>query len=857
MTSTEYRLPRAVLPIDYDVNIDATPKRDAFNGHLVLSAKVVGKTTTLEMNARDLTVTNVTAKSGKKKLIGRATLEASRETVVLEFDEALPKGALRVELDFEGKLNPNMHGLYLAQDGSERAIVSQCEATDARAIFPCFDEPDLKATLKWTVRTDPKLVVVTNGKPKRIRRVKGRALHEFDRTRIIPTYLAAITIGDLDATKPVKVAGIPSRVLCGKGKLGQTGFAGEITRYVLPWYEDYFGHAYNFQKLDQVAVPGFDAGAMENVGAVFYRQNLLLMQPGATSWAAQKRIAEVVAHELAHQWFGNLVTMKWWDDLWLNEAFATWIAFKTVDLWKPEWRMWDDYLEHKEGALAADALVSTHPIYTPVKSPAEATELFDVITYEKGGSVLRMCESYLGDKKFRSGIRSYMKKFKNKNAAGHDLWDALAKASKEPVGELMQSWVAQEGFPLVTARTEKRGNDTVLKLSQRRFFASKDLMVNPPPASRSQLWHIPVVVRHDGGTERVLMKSKDLEVKLPANTLWIYPNAGSTGFYRLELDAQLRRDLVQNIGALTPAERMSLVEDQWSLVRNGLIGVDAFMDVLAAFQKDADHIVTRSLAGRLAFLETRLVRDADRPALAGFTRWLLGGQLKDLGWEPGAGEGAPVAVRRATVVDALGDLGRDAAVLAEAERRVESEIADPTKVEPNLAGVLVALAALRGDATRFRRFVDIYLARKKAKAAPELQSRYLNALTCFEDASVIPQLHQLCLDGTIPQEQLRLVLVNMISRRASGRATWDFVKKNWAHLGPRVGSMGVSRLVEATGALPVELKDDVQRFFTENPVDEAKRALAKALEAMTLRKELVARESSRLGEWLARFSPKG
>jgi len=419
--------------------------------------------------------------------------------------------------------------------------------------------------------------------------------------------------------------------LAGVGKSDLTDFAQDVTAQVLPWYEDYFGHRYNYQKLDQVAVPGFDAGAMENVGAIFYRQSLLLMKVGATSWGAQKRIAEVIAHELAHQWFGNLVTMKWWDDLWLNEAFATWIANKAVDVWKPDWRMWDDYLEAKESALVADALVNTHPVYTPVKTPAEATELFDVITYEKGCAVLRMCESYLGDATFRKGIKAYMAELKNKNAAGADLWRHLGDASGEPVGELMSSWVVQEGFPLISVSMV---DDKHLRIKQRRFYSEAAAMKR----ESSQTWTIPMVIRFGGptgkqATHRHLLRQAEEIIELPAAAQWVHANADASGFYRVEMDtATLSALLRKGLPHLMPSERMTLIEDQWALVRNGRGTIGNFLNTLSALRGDSDHIVSRSIASRLGGIYNSMVSDAEASRFAALVRWFFGPQMRHSVW---------------------------------------------------------------------------------------------------------------------------------------------------------------------------------------------------------------------------------
>ncbi len=853
MSLVAYRLPRDILPQRYDIDIDASPRRRTFRGKLTLFARVAQPTAVVTLHARGLTLSAITARMAGRAVRARCRLDAEKEIALLEFAAPLPRGKLVLELRFAGRLNDNMHGLYLAQDGSERAIVSQCEATDARAIFPCFDEPELKARFAWTVTTDVGMNVICNGALlSRKRRGKGER-HVFRPTPPISTYLAALAIGSFEATKTQRIAGTPTRILCGPGRLAQTAFAADVTAHVLPWLRDYFAHRHAYAKLDQVAVPGFDAGAMENVGAIFYRQQLLLSDSETASWQSRKHIAEVIAHEIAHQWFGNLVTMRWWDDLWLNEAFATWIAYKAVDAWQPSWRMWDDFLDGQQAALNADALVSTHPIYTPVATPAQATELFDVITYEKGCAVLRMAEQYLGQERFRDGIRLYIDRHKGGNAAGADLWDALATASHEPVDRLMRSWIEQPGFPLVTVSAGEHESRMVLHVSQQRFYTSATRMSAP----HDQSWRIPLVLRYDAGngpqTHRALLQEHEQSISLPpgGSIRWVYPNADASGFYRVRLDDTLLRAVLERgLASLSPAERTALVTDEWALVRAGASPIDRFLDVLVALRGERDHLVLRTIESLTTTLFEQIATAQQIPALCALTRWLTQPSYDVLGWDGLPDEPAERAASRAIVLRIRGETGRDPDVLSEARRRGEREMHDPKSVEANIAAAVVRLAALGGDARQLKHYVEAYQRRRADGLSPETQGRYLQALSAFESKATVARVLSHCLDGVVPQEQLRSVLVSLLARRATQQPTWTFIKKSWRTLGPRVGTMGLARLVEATGALPAERHDDVKRFFAKHAVPAAERALAKALEAMSLRGELISREGARLGAWL-------
>ncbi len=545
--ATNGRLSHAVVPRAYDIKFPTySLESDNYSGSVAIDLESAITTSRVELNARDLTLSNIVATVGNARIPGKALAHPETETVEIVFDRQLPKGRSRLNIDFASSLESAQFGFYRARDGEDQALVTQCEPADARAIFPCFDEPDLKATYRWIVTTDPGLTVITNGARTGVEKTAdGRETHFFDVTKPLSSYAIATTIGPYEATPERMISGVPCRVyaLAGKAKLGE--FALDVTGQVLPFYTNYFAQPYAFGKLDHVGVPGMDAGGMENTAAIFYRQTALLMKPGATPWQTFKRIAVVVAHELGHMWFGNLVTLKWWDDLWLNEAFTEWVCYKALTSVKPEWRLWDDFVDGKNSALIADALENTHPIYRPIETPGQANENFDVITYQKGSSVLRMCEGFLGEETFRDGIRSYMRAFKFGNATGADLWKHLAKASGQPVDQLMRSWIEQKGFPLVSLARD--GNK--LRLHQQRFFSDPKAMA----AGSDQTWAVPLVIRCGGPngvtTKRYLLASPDDTIELPEGTTWFYANSDSTGYYRCQFAEADKASLLANASA--------------------------------------------------------------------------------------------------------------------------------------------------------------------------------------------------------------------------------------------------------------------------------------------------------------------
>ena len=461
---------------------------------------------------------------------------------------------------------------------------------------------------------------------------------------------------------------------------------------------------------------------MENAGLVTYREVALLLDPQTASLAQKKRVAEVVTHELAHQWFGNWVTMTWWDDLWLNEAFATWMAFKIVDEWNPAWRVWLEFDQGKAAAMHLDALRSTHPVRAEIRNVAEAGEAFDLITYEKGGAVLRMIEGYLGEERFRDGIRAYMRRHAKGNAVADDLWRALGEASREPVVELANAWIGAPGYPVVEVARAGR----VLRLAQRRFFSE------PGAASDETVWPVPLVLRYGDGDrvseQRVLLRERTAEVRLAGEGEpdFVFANAGATGFYRVAHDrGGPRRPRPRAPAARARSERIALLSDEWALVRAGARDVGSFLDLCAGFGGEDDHAVLDELVGRLALVEHRLVADADRAALAAFVSALLGPQLAATGWDAGAGRagrappaprrrGARARARRARPERRRGGAGAPRS-LARGRARARSSRTSTTSA--------VTLAARTGDGARFDAFRALFREGDRPRLPPPLAAR--------------------------------------------------------------------------------------------------------------------------------------
>jgi puromycin-sensitive aminopeptidase len=837
------------LPRRYDIELDTRVGRPTFTGTVTIEIDVLESTRRIEMHAHELLKLNrASVTVGGRTFEGIIEQDAVAEMAAVEFTENVPEGRATLRIEYDGHISPTMEGLYLAQDGPEKCLTTQCEETDCRKIFPCWDEPTFKAQFAWKVTTDAEnTVVLANGPLVGVEEsADGKSkTWTFAPTRPMSSYLCALIVGDMAGTPEELVNGTPIRVWAMRGKEDMGRFAHDYTARLIPWYEDYFQAPYHFDKYDQAAVPAFAAGAMENSGLVIYLQSALIMNPKTASWSAEKRIAHVVAHETAHMWFGNLVTMAWWDDLWLNEAFAEWISMKVVNDLSPDYKVWNDFQFSKNAAMVDDALESTHPIYNKVETPEQATEMFDNITYLKGCAVMRMIETFLGEEKFRAGMRTYMKEFAEGNAAGADLWRHLDRASGQPVDAIMQSWIAQGGYPVLDVELEGH----TLSLKQSRFYS------NPKARRVEQTWQVPVVLRYEDGAgtheHRLLMTGERERVELPVQgeIKWLYANADEIGFYRQALGGDLLDRVLANVDRLSTAEQMGLLNDLWAQVRSGRQNITRFLDVHSALASSTDYSVLELVVGRMHSVEQLLEEAGDEAATARFREWVkekLQGQLDELGFEPKQGESQGDSQRRVAVIDAMATIAHDSPEVV--REWADREAADPASVDPNLGGLFVAAAAQRGDRARFDRYIEVYKARKEAAASPQETNRYLLSLAEFRDPAIVALMAGRLADGTVPQESIGRILRQQFAMPHAREMAWEFMKGNWQTI-RNLGDMWTGNLVEASGNLPARLRDDMVKFYDENLQGVAQMALARALEMLDQLAEFKARTRDDLVGW--------
>ena len=828
-----FRLPRQVLPLRYDLRLEPDLKAATFAGRETITVAVSRPTKTIILNAVELQITSASIDNGKG-LSHRAVirLDEPAERCRLTFPSVIPTGKWLLSLSFRGRLNDKLRGFYRStyKDASgvtQVMAATQFEATDARRAFPCWDEPDCKAVFATTLVIDPALTAVSNTRIVSERSEGGKKVLQFADTMTMSTYLVAFIVGRLEATAPTMIGKAPLRLWCLPGKKHLAKFGQEIASFSLKFFEDYYGLPYPGDKLDLLAIPDFASGAMENLGAITFRENALLVDPHAATHAELERIADVVAHENAHMWFGDLVTMSWWNGLWLNEAFATFAEMLAVDAWKPEWQRWTTFGVSRAVAMIVDGLHSSRPIEYPVRAPKDADAMFDTLTYEKGASVLRMLEQYLGPAVFRNGIRDYLKRHAYGNADTKDLWVSLGRAARQPVPTLMNGWIFKPGYPLVTVSLGKNGR---LRLAQHRFtYLAK------PKAGSAQRWRIPIQFRvataGKSDSRRVLMTGAALQVNVPERLESVLVNEGGHGFYRVHYEPALLKHLLRLLpDGLAPIERFNLINDAWASAVAGLVSPAEYLDMTRSFMGDRDKNVWAVLLESFQTLH-RIMEPARRPTFEALVRDRIGPAVADLGWEPRPGEDDLVKQLRGDLLRALGTLGNDRDTQARAAACHAEYGRNPAAVDPNVLPAIVAVLAHAGDAARYAEFAGRY----RTAATPQEERRYLYALASFQSTDLLTRTLKQTLSGEFRTQDapfmVRMVLMNVVGRELA----WQFVKTNWDTMDRLYPKQGLRRMCEGiVGLSTPALERDVRTFFRERKIDLGGKTLAQYLEQLRI-----------------------
>ena len=848
--TTPGKLPKTVVPLHYAIELTPDLKSLAIAGVEVVDVEVREPTAQLVLNAVDMTL----GAAGIDDDAQRAdiALDATAETATLRFAQPLAAGAHRLRIGFTARINSFGRGLffvdYPTNAGIKRMLSSKLEPADARRIFPCWDEPAFKATFALTV-TVPDTFLAVGNMPVAHEEPVAPNLKQvaFAPTPKMSSYLFVLTAGELERIT-AQADGTTVGVVTTTGKRRQGRFALENAVKLLDYYNDYFGVKYPLPKLDLIAVPGGFGGAMENWGGITFFESRLLFDPATNAETAQRGIFGILAHEMAHQWFGDLVTMGWWDNLWLNEGFASWMQVKAAEHFYPQWQTWLNGYGQKQYAMSLDARRTSHPIQQPVADQSEAMAAFDGITYNKGQALIRMLESYLGDQAFRDGIRQYMTAHAYGNTTTADLWQALESAAGKPVTGSAASFTEQDGVPLIVAETRCSGDDQRMSLRQDRFVIAP----SPPAGSAATVWsprawQVPVAVGplHATRPAESLLLDDSADVAAGSCGEAIKVNLGDVGYYRVEYGPISRAVLAKSLGLMAPEDRVNFIADSWALVQAGRAELPSYLALIEAISGDDHRAVWDQAIGTLTRLD-RLARDrAERPALQNYARARLRPLLERLGWDAGGSDDD--ALLRSSVISALGEFG-DGDVLAEARRRFAGFLQNPQSLPNALRDPVTHLAGISADRAGY----DTLLALARKSTATNDRLRYYYAAASARDATLARATLALTLTDELPNTIVGGVINTVASSGEQPDLAWDFVQKNFDALATRLGPSFRDAFVAnfmtnfSDDAHAAELK----RFAPAQATSGGRVMTARALETIAIAADLKTRALPAIAAWI-------
>jgi aminopeptidase N len=834
------RLPDTAQPQHYTLKLTPDLKTATFAGEETIDLVLPQPASAITLNAAEIKFEQVTAEIAGKTETATVSLDPQKEQATLQFPQALAAGGVSIKIKYSGILNDELRGFYLSRTAKRNYAVTQFEPTDARRAFPSFDEPALKATFDITlvIAQGDTAISNTNIVSDTPGPMAGEHTVQFARTPRMSTYLVAFLVGDFQCLSgesdgvPIRACATPDRV-----QLGAFALAG--AEYFLHYYDTYFGIKYPMPKLDMIALPDFEAGAMENFGAITYRETAMLVDPGTASVAAQKLVAIDVAHEMAHQWFGDMVTMNWWDNIWLNEGFATWMEHKPVTQWKPEWKIPEEVASDLNATLNLDAQKVTRAIRAKADTPGEINEMFDGISYGKAGAVLLMVENYLGEETFRKGVHAYLAAHMYSNATAEDFWNAQSEVSHAPVDKIMESLVAQPGEPLLRFGAVQGGK---VEIAQSRFFL--DPKVKPDADS---VWTLPVCMKNTAAKPDCQILG-GAAATLPApETPVFYGNAGGTGYFRSEYDrSDYERLAAQVETALNPVERINLVGNEWALTRAERATIADMLNLAGAVRDDNSAYLIRTVASSVATIDQQLAATPEEHrALAEWVRATFGPAFSRSSNSGGA-DTPEAQERRAALFAMMGSIGGDPQVIQRARQIATESLKGSTSVDPTLAAAAFLVAAQTGD----RAFFDQILQASERTSDPQLHSQALYALVLFRDPALVERALDYAVSGKVRNQDSARLIARELNDHYTQDVAWLYIQKNWPKVESQITITTGATLIGATGSFcSAERRDEVKAFFQEHPVPAAARALTSAEDGINQCIEFRAAQQTSFAEW--------
>ncbi len=851
------RLPTNVHPEHYMLTLTPDLVKATFSGDESIDVDVNQPADSITLNAAEIEFSAVTAEVGGKTVKGSVTLDKEKEQATLTFPQQLSGKDVKLHIEYTGILNNQLRGFYLSKTAKRNYAVTQFESTDARRAFPSFDEPAQKATFDITLVVDKgdTAIANTNIISDTPGPVTGEHTLHFATTPKMSTYLVAFLVGDFKCVSG-QSDGVPIRACATPDKVQYGALALQSAEYILHYYDTYFGIKYPMPKLDMIALPDFEAGAMENFGAITYRETDFLVDEKTASIEAKKRVALVVAHEMAHQWFGDMVTMQWWNNLWLNEGFATWMENKPVEAWKPEWKIEQDVANDLNGTMNLDAQHVTRTIRAEAETPEQISEMFDGITYGKAGAMLLMVENYVGQEAFRQGVHNYLAAHIYGNATAEDFWNAQTANSHKPVDRIMESLVSQPGVPLLTFA---KAQDRAVGVTQKRFFLNGDGKSGGDEGG-DQSWTLPVCFKFgvaDGACE-LLSKAQET-LKAPAGQFF-FPDAAGKGYYRIAYDPATKQSLFSNVeSGLEATERISVLGNEYALMRSGQASVGDYLDLAAKLKNDtsADLIgtpatasvnITGNVYSGVRTVYTQVASTpAEREKLAGWVRGTFAPPLKAMGM-PQSPDTPERRELRASLFALVGEYGEDPAVVSEAKKIAQQYLSDPTSGDATLASPALRVAAAHGDASLFDQLQKTF----ETANNPEVQHNALNAIALFRDPALERRALEYAVSGKVRNQDSVFLLASAMSQPQTQEVAWQFIQDNWSKVIAQITTMAGGRLVGATrNFCSAEKRDEVTSFFSTHKVPASERALKRAQDQITDCVDLRKAQGANLQAWLS------
>lgn len=828
-------LPWFIKPDRYKILLKPDLKKFTFWGQESIFLTLEKSVKQITLHAVEIEITAAEFVSAQNSAIGKISYNDKAETAMITFPKNLPKGKGELKLTFSGFLNDKMRGFYRSKyeyDGQVKHLaVTQFESTDARRAFPCFDEPSKKAYFDVTLMIPPETRAISNTIEAQIlEHESGLKIVEFETTPLMSTYLLAFLVGEFEYLQGRTKKGILVRVFTTPGKKKQAKFALETGIKCLEFYNDYFGINYPLPVLDMVAIPDFAAGAMENWGAVTFRESTLLIDREKSSAANKQWVALVIAHELAHMWFGNLVTMEWWTHLWLNEGFASFIEYLAIDHIFPDWDVWTQFVATETGvAYQLDSLENTHPIEVAVGNPAEISEIFDRVSYSKGAAVLRMLHSYLGPKDFQKGLQYYLKKYSYANAKTEDLWDCLEKISGKPVAKVMKNWTSKSGHPLVSISESGKK----LKLNQSRFFSSA---VSRKKNRDKTIWYIP-----DDG--KILLNKKSAVISRSLEKPYLKLNMGEASFFRTDYPQSLLKTLTEAIAAkqLAAPDRLGLVRDTFSLAQSGQTPTSLALELALSYRDEEDFSVWVELTVHLSQLDNLLFGELFYPKFAEFGRQIYQNIAQKVGWLTRVKEPHTRGLLRSLVLQKLGSFGDEATI-----KMAQSLFTQ--KVDPQILAVIYNLVAENGAEGEFNQLLKKY----RQEDNQQEKERIGRSLGRFKDKVLLEKTLKFAISKDVRFQNSLGIIASVWGNPYGRNLAWEFVKSNWELLKQRyAGGHYFTRLFSPASDFTTK-KDakDIERFVKKNPTPEAQRTIAQALEQIYANEAWLKKDKSNIKNFL-------